>query len=373
MAQGSTKNPVIITTPAGLAGVTDSASKNVSIYSTVTGYGNLRVSGEPSSLFYDTFDAALDTAVRWTSATSGTGASNAVTTGNLVTGCGTANSGFATVVSQITFPAMVPSFLQCSWALNIPDGASPGTTSWRFWGLGSAPGSPAASSASAFMTDGVGWEIDTTGAFNAVIYAGGVRTIIAVLTSKLDASNHRFICQSRTDRTFWYIDSIDIPVAIANFVAPQVQGLPIRLQSVSTSGGTTNKTIVVTGIALTDTSGSNHQISDAIYPWRKLTVTADGAQKSVSYTATAPTLTNVASSATNVTLLSSNANRRMATIFNDSTQVLYVKFGATASTTSYTVQVSPSGFFEFPYPTYTGQIDGIWASANGNARITEIT
>lgn len=84
---------------------------------------------------------------------------------------------------------------------------------------------------------------------------------------------------------------------------------------------------------------------------------------------TTATLANVASSATNVTLFAAaNANAR--TIYNDSTAVLYVKFGATASTTSYTVQIASQGYYEFPQPVYTGQVDGIWASANGNARLT---
>ncbi len=89
-----------------------------------------------------------------------------------------------------------------------------------------------------------------------------------------------------------------------------------------------------------------------------------------SNTATA-TLANVAASATNVTLQASNANRRSWTCYNDSTVVLYVKFGATASATSFTVQVPPSGYFEAPQPIYSGIIDGIWASATGSARMTE--
>lgn len=84
------------------------------------------------------------------------------------------------------------------------------------------------------------------------------------------------------------------------------------------------------------------------------------------------TVTSVASSATSVTLLAASA-RRGATIYNDSTQVLYMKFGITASNTSYTVQLASGDYWEMPYPIYTGRIDGIWASANGNARITELT
>lgn len=84
------------------------------------------------------------------------------------------------------------------------------------------------------------------------------------------------------------------------------------------------------------------------------------------------TVSSVASSATNVTLLASNAARRMATIYNDSTQILYLKVGsATASSTSYTTQLTPNAYYEVPFPVCTGIIDGIWASANGSARITE--
>lgn len=81
------------------------------------------------------------------------------------------------------------------------------------------------------------------------------------------------------------------------------------------------------------------------------------------------TTASVNSSATNVTLFAAgNANAR--TIYNDSTAVLYVKFGTTASTTDYTVQIASQGYYEFPQPVYCGEVDGIWASANGAARVT---
>ena len=83
-------------------------------------------------------------------------------------------------------------------------------------------------------------------------------------------------------------------------------------------------------------------------------------------------VTSVAASATSVTVLASNANRLAATVFNDSTALLYLKLGATASSTSHTVQIQPNGYYEVP-GLYTGIIDGIWASATGNARVTELT
>ena len=86
------------------------------------------------------------------------------------------------------------------------------------------------------------------------------------------------------------------------------------------------------------------------------------------------TVTSVAAVAASVSLLASNTARRGAMIFNDSASAdLRVKLGTAASATSFTVLVPPSGYYELPYPAYTGAIDGIWDAAVGDARITEIT
>jgi hypothetical protein len=81
---------------------------------------------------------------------------------------------------------------------------------------------------------------------------------------------------------------------------------------------------------------------------------------------------SVAGSATSVVLLPQNTARLGATVYNDSNALLYVKLGATASTTDYTVKLFPLGYYEIPYG-YTGEIDGIWSVANGHARIDELT
>lgn len=85
------------------------------------------------------------------------------------------------------------------------------------------------------------------------------------------------------------------------------------------------------------------------------------------------TVSAVADSASSQQLLAANASRQMATIFNDSTEILYVKFGTTASTTDYNVRLSAGAYFELPGPVvYAGRIDGIWAAdASGSARMAE--
>lgn len=94
--------------------------------------------------------------------------------------------------------------------------------------------------------------------------------------------------------------------------------------------------------------------------------------------ASTATLANVGGSASSVTLIALNTNRLGGVIVNDSSAILYIKYGSSASATSFTyvLQGSASGAqaLELPAnPRYTGIITGIWASATGNARVTELT
>lgn len=87
---------------------------------------------------------------------------------------------------------------------------------------------------------------------------------------------------------------------------------------------------------------------------------------------TAGTQSTVAGSASSGTILASNAARLGATVYNDSTAILYLSNSATtASTTVYSIQLSPGSYYEVPFG-YTGQLTGIWASATGNARVSEL-
>lgn len=93
---------------------------------------------------------------------------------------------------------------------------------------------------------------------------------------------------------------------------------------------------------------------------------------SVRQIASTATLSNVSGSASSVTVLAANSARVGGSIYNDSSAIVYLKFGATASTTSFTVKLAADTYYEIP-GGYTGIIDGIWASATGSARVTELT
>lgn len=81
---------------------------------------------------------------------------------------------------------------------------------------------------------------------------------------------------------------------------------------------------------------------------------------------------SVAGSTSSVQLLASNTARLGATIYNDSMTFLYVKLGTLASSTDFTVKLFPLAYYEIPFG-YTGEIDGIWSTAVGHARIDELT
>lgn len=87
--------------------------------------------------------------------------------------------------------------------------------------------------------------------------------------------------------------------------------------------------------------------------------------------ASSATLANVSSATSSATCLASNSARKMAVVYNDSTEILYLKFGSSASSTSFTYFLPAGATWEMPMPVYTGAITCIWADANGAARVTE--
>jgi hypothetical protein len=83
------------------------------------------------------------------------------------------------------------------------------------------------------------------------------------------------------------------------------------------------------------------------------------------------TRTSVAAAVADTALLAADPTRLGATVYNDSTSLLYVGYGATAvSTTNYSVQVPPYWYLEIPSELAACAIRGYWAAANGSARVT---
>jgi hypothetical protein len=253
------------------------------IATNAAGNGFLKTTDEPRQIFYDSFDTTIDTTNMWTTATGSSGVAPVVALGVLSMGTGTAANGFSKLNSIPTFKPTIPGWVVYSDAIALPDGVAPTANSYRYWGAGTTPAIPTTTTP---ITDGYGFELHTDGKLRAVVYAGGTRAVIADLstsgTSKqpLDASYHRYIIQVRTDKTFFYIDTIDNAglVATTSFNSPQAQILPKLFICI---GGATppvsNTQIQCTGAVVSDTGKNATQIADGTYPWRKASVSAAGA------------------------------------------------------------------------------------------------
>jgi len=101
-------------------------------------------------------------------------------------------------------------------------------------------------------------------------------------------------------------------------------------------------------------------------------VDINGVQFTRTSPANTPTLANVTASATSQTALAANTSRRTAIFYNDSTSDCYLKYGATASNTSFTYYLPSFGTLSIDGAEYAGLIAVIHASATGSLRVTEI-
>lgn len=78
----------------------------------------------------------------------------------------------------------------------------------------------------------------------------------------------------------------------------------------------------------------------------------------------------IASSTASTTLASADPLRRTLSVYNRSTNPLYLKLGASATTADFTLMMVASGYYEIQNPVYVGDVTGIWGAANGNALVT---
>lgn len=89
--------------------------------------------------------------------------------------------------------------------------------------------------------------------------------------------------------------------------------------------------------------------------------------------ASTASLTSLASAATSAQFLAANAARKGLMLVNTDANAALVKYGTTASATSYTVRLVFNAYWEMPKPIYTGRIDVIWeADGTGSLFGTEL-
>lgn len=265
-----------VTGPVGVTGpahrfITSPNALSAGLYAFVTPYGTLRTSNEPSTMFGEDFSANIDTTNKWTLYTQN-GATFTVSNGlaSLKPGL-TANAGVS-LTTKATFTTDGLGFRVLGLVYRHEAVAVAGAH--HFWGFGTKSGTW---TATAPLTDAIGFEQDTSGALNACIWTSGTKTFSQALTRASDGQLHRYAVMLRADLVLWYQDNIEVPVASANFPQPGTMTLPVRVHCINPSSGPSNApTSVVMAVGVADSARSNVAISDSRYPWRTATVNSLG-------------------------------------------------------------------------------------------------
>lgn len=82
---------------------------------------------------------------------------------------------------------------------------------------------------------------------------------------------------------------------------------------------------------------------------------------------------DIAAANADTLLLAENVARVGFSVWNASTDTLFMLLNdSAASSSNYSVQLGPGNYFESPFP-YGGEVRGYWSGTNGGARITEFT
>src|SRR6476659_2993784 len=111
-----------------------------------------------------------------------------------------------------------------------------------------------------------------------------------------------------------------------------------KVKNIDTASHAIGDTTIAPGVTKTVSEADWYALSAPTQPFFSVVGSVDSAA----------VLKNVTSSATNVTLLSSSSNRKGSMVYNDSTSVLYLKLGAVASATSFTISLAAGGYYEVP-------------------------
>jgi hypothetical protein len=178
--------------------------------------------------------------------------------------------------------------------------------------------------------------------------------VFRIRQTNFDRFNKAFIAQKGSDGEYYNISAIfpSFEPQILYYPRPPLASFDPRVLAVRAKDyRLTNWTLQLDYMPLSFTDGSSLGREPA---------------------STAGTTTAVAASITSVSLVAANTNRKGLNIFNSSTAKLYINYGATATVAGAALVIDANQLWECP-EEYLGQVSGIWAAANGNARVTEFS
>jgi hypothetical protein len=209
-------------------------------YVTLKPYQSLNVTHDPTSIFYDNFiGQVLDTIFRWNQpVVSGVGASVSLSSiGGLTINPGTAALNNTELSSQASFQTFSVSFQVAVATVQLEAGSFV-TGAHRFWGLGTK--NATSYSATSPMQDAIGFEINSSGVLNAVVYVNGALTYSQAVSGVNTGLYNIYSIIYKTNEIAWfYVQGQEIPVAFAAIqngtALPSSTGLPFYFHAINGS------------------------------------------------------------------------------------------------------------------------------------------
>jgi hypothetical protein len=252
-------------------------------------YGTLQISPEIIAQLADPFPGSSFDANKWTA---GGGTAPTVSSGQVVLSLGTSNSLTSTLVSVPTF-APTYGFTVFGAVVGLESAQLTNPLAYRTWGLEQVNSFAYATP----VTNGPAFEVDSTGALNAVFWAVGTRYVVASTNPSLITAQgslpsgvssttstltwkggpHTYLVMWRADEIFWFVDNLQVPVATLLNAHINTASITASFTNATTTSGTvlaTTFTVNETGVS--DTANPITQISDGTYAFRKAKVDTYG-------------------------------------------------------------------------------------------------
>jgi len=226
-------------------------------------------------------------------------------------------------------------------------------------------------------TQPAGTDMDNPTTFNYPVLNAGVDNTGAMRRLLTDATGRLIIVGSGAGGQVFGPDADGVPPTQPPVLTAGFDGTNVQSISTDTSGRPRVRIEDGQDIALgatTDAAITNPATNGSLIAFVRGILTGINSLVTLFTRPPSSIITSVADSASNQVILASNAARKGATVFNNSTEILYLAVDNTAaSLTSFTTAIQAQGYYEVPFG-YTGEINGIWAAnAAGAALVTEIS
>ena len=201
--------------------------------------------------------------------------------------------------------------------------------------------------------------INITSSFAFPVWVTGSVLTGGGIASTVSQGNAGSIGQS------WFIEITDgTKVLGTGSSAPLFVTGAVGISSIASTVNITGSTTINSIASTVTTTGSNFVFNNTSQPlFVTGTISLPRAPNTV--------VTGFGASTTSVTLLGANSSRSRALLYMDGAATAYIKFGAVASTSSFSLKVNSNGYYETP-DSYTGRIDAVF-SVDNSALVLRVT